>query len=117
MKQKHPTLTLTVLLLLALLAAGYFAYRSMFAPEALKRREVAKWVEIIGGSVELPRGEKPTLATVTNEGRLDDQAFFREAKNGDKILIYPRAAKAYLYRPGTGKLVGMTTDVDIEKDR
>ncbi len=41
----------------------------------------------------------------------------REAKNGDKILIYPRAAKAYLYRPGTGKLVGMTTDVDIEKDR
>ena len=117
MKQKHSIRTLVVLLLLALLAAGYFAYRSMFAPEALKRREVAKWVEIIGGSVELPRGESPTLATVTNEEKLDGQAFFREAKNGDKILIYPRAAKAYLYRPGTGKLVGMTTNVDIEKDR
>jgi len=114
MKQKHSIRTLVALLLLALLAAGYFAYRSMFAPEALKRREVAKWVEIIGTSVELPRSERPTLATVTNEGKLNDQAFFREAKNGDKILIYPGASKAFLYRPSTGKIIDMTTDVDIE---
>lgn len=117
MRPKHPTIILSVSLLVALLVAAYFAYRSFFTPEALRRREVAKWVEIIGGSVELPRGETPTLATVTNRDRLGGQAFFREAENGDRMLIYPNAKKAFLYRPSTGKIIDMTTDVDIERTR
>jgi hypothetical protein len=114
--RKKNTLIFSGLFLLILTAAGYFAYRAYFTPEALKRREVAKWVEIIGSSVELPRGETPTLATVTNQGKLSEQAFFREAENGDKMLIYTGASKAYLFRPSTGKIIGMTTSVDIEKE-
>ena len=118
MKQKHPTLILlAVSLLLALLAAGYFAYGAYFAPEALKRREVARWVERIGASVELPRGEAPTVATVTNRSKLEGQEFFRDAEEGDVVLVYPHSGRAYLYRPSTDKLIGMTTDVDIEMIR
>ena len=114
MKQRYSIITLVVLLLLAFLVAGYFAYRAFLTPEALKRREVAKWVERIGVSVELPISETPTLANVTNRSRLGEQEFFRDAKNGDMVLIYPRSSRAYLYRPSTEKLVGMTIDIDID---
>lgn len=114
MKLKHPVLILLVLFLFALSAAGYFAYQSFFTPEALKRREVAKWVEIIGKNAELSRGEKPTLATITNKEKLGDQKFFQKAENGDKILIYPISKQAFLYRPSTGKLIEISSDVNIE---
>lgn len=101
-------------LLLAVLAAAYFAYQYAFTPEALKRREIQKWTAIIGEHTALPQGEKPTLATVTNKDKLDDQTFFRQSQNGDKILIYPRSGKAILYRPSSGKIMDMTT-ITIEK--
>lgn len=116
MKQKYLKAIFIALFALALLMAGFFAYRAYFTPEALKRREVAKWVQIIGASVELPRSESPTLAAVTNRNKLDGQAFFKDAEQGDIVLIYPQSGRAYLYRPGTGMLIGMTTDVDIEKN-
>ena len=117
MKQRYSTVSLVALLLLAFLVAGYFAYHAFLTPEALKRREVAKWVDRIGVGVELPHGETPTLASVTNRSKLGEQEFFRDAENGDIILIYPRSGRAYLYRPATEKLIGMTMDIDIDMTR
>lgn len=106
-----------ILFFLALVVSGYFAYRAYFTPEALSRREVEKWIDIIGSWVELPRDERPTLATVTNRSRIDDQPFLEGAENGDKILLYPRAGEAVLFRPSTGRVLGITTDVNIEMNR
>ena len=105
---------LSGLLLLAVLAAAYFAYQYAFTPEALKRREIEKWTNIVGKSVTLPQGEMPTIATVTNKNKLYDQAFFHQSQNGDKLLIYPQSGKTILYRPSSGKILDMTT-VNIEK--
>lgn len=55
--------------------------------------------------VVLPEGEDPTVATVTDIDKLKDQAFFIKAKNGDKVLIYTRAKKAYLYDPQINKIL------------
>lgn len=107
---------IVVLFGLSVFAAGYFAYHSFFTPEALKRREVKKWAEIIGKNTELPHGETPTLATVTNKEKLGDQKFFQKAENGDKILIYPLAKQAYLFRPSLGKIIEVTTNVSIERE-
>jgi hypothetical protein len=105
-----------LVVLLSLSLAGYFAYRVSFAPEALQRREIEKWVGIVGAAVELPEDEVPTVATVMNLEKLREQPFFVNAERGDKVLIYPRAGRAILYRPSTGKVIAMTTDVVIEKE-
>lgn len=101
--------------ILLLFVIGFLAYFAYFAPEAVSRREVSKWVHIIGALVVLPTGETPTLATVTNKDKLDDQAFFQQTENGDRMLIYPRAGRAFLYRPSMEKVVGMT-EVSIEQE-
>lgn len=59
----------------------------------------------IGNLIELPAGEDPTIATVTDKTKLSDQAFFAPAENGDVVLIYADAKKAYLYRPSTNKIL------------
>ena len=54
--------------------------------------------------MELPQ-EVPTVATVSDVSKLKNQAFFANAKNGDKVLIYQNAKKAILYRPSSNKIV------------
>jgi hypothetical protein len=61
----------------------------------------------IGKLTPLPTGETPTIATVTDITKLKDQPFFANAVNGDKVLIYTQAKKAYLYRPSTNKLINI----------
>lgn len=97
------------------LLGGYFWYRYEHRPERTKQKEVEKWVSIIGEKVLLPAGEEPTLAAVTNKDRFDDQAFFRDAENGDIMLLYSNVRRAYLYRPSSGKIIGMA-DLNIEKE-
>ncbi len=111
--RRHTLSVMVVLLILSLSAAGYFAYRANHAVLSTEE-EIAGLVKTIGKTVDLPENEIPTLATVTNKDKLDDQPFFRRVQNGDKILIYPRAGRAVLYRPNIKKVLDMTT-VDIEK--
>ncbi len=64
-------------------------------------------VKQVGKLVILPSGETPTLATVTDVGKLKGQPFFANAANGDKVLVYSKAGKAILYRPSVNKIVEM----------
>jgi hypothetical protein len=71
--------------------------------------EVDVLVEEIGSIIALPTGEVPTIATVSDKTKLSDQAFFRKAENGDKVLIYANAKRAILYRPSMKKIIDVTT--------
>ncbi len=64
-----------------------------------------KLVLEVGKLIELPIGEDPTVATVTDITKLKDQPFFAKAKNGDKVLIYTNARKAILYDPQAKKVI------------
>ena len=66
-------------------------------------------VEKVGELLELPEEEVPTVATVADVTKLQDQVFFKNAQNGDKVLVYTKANKAVLYRPATGKIIEVTT--------
>lgn len=68
-------------------------------------QEAQVLVETVGKIYELPTGEVPTIATVSDVNKLSQQEFFKSAQNGDKVLIYTKAKKAILYRPATNKIV------------
>lgn len=67
--------------------------------------ETTQLIARVASLVSLPEGETPTIATVTDVEKLKSQAFFAKAENGDKVLIFSKARKAYLYRPTTNKIV------------
>jgi len=77
-------------------------------PDVAIEKEIKSLTETIGKFMELPADEQPTLATVTDRAKLKGQEFFAKAENGDKLLVYPKAGKAILYRPSTGKIIEAT---------
>lgn len=110
---KRFLIPITVVIVIA--AAGspsyYFYNQYQRSQELLKnpteaaREEVRALVAKVGQLLELPQGEEPTVATVSDKEKLKDQAFFARAENGDKVLIYTNAKKAILYRPSTNKVI------------
>lgn len=89
-------------------AAAYFyhEYRTVSSGGA-GQNELETVTERLSKIADLPTGETPTLATVTDKTKLSEQSFFARAENGDKVLLYQAARQAFLYRPSTGKLVNV----------
>lgn len=78
----------------------------LLADPAIEAREELRIIlDKVGRLVVLPEGEDPILATVTDKDALAGQEFFARAENGDKVLIYPKAKKIYLYDPEGDKLL------------
>lgn len=97
-----------VILLLIGMSDSYFEYRKSLAMQnstETNKKEVAGLVAKVGALIELPKGEEPTAATVSDPSKLAGQVFFANAQLGDKVLIYMQAKKAILYRPGTNKII------------
>ena len=65
-------------------------------------------VKKVNKLIYLPQEETPTVATVTDAaGLAKTQVFYKEANNGDKVLIYFKAQKAYIYNPTKNILVNV----------
>ena len=97
------------LILAAAIAGGYYYYSSyqklLKNPDIITKQEVDWLQEKVGKLMQLPSDEVPSTATVLDKDKLKDQAFFANAENGDKILIYTKAKKAILYRPSNDKVI------------
>lgn len=70
-----------------------------------KINDQAALISQIGKLIVLPSGEQPTIATVSDVGKLKGQQFFAHARNGDKVLIYSKAQEAILFDPVADKIV------------
>lgn len=99
------------LIVVGLVGGSFFYYKAQqdqANPENQQKavqEEIKKIVAEVGKLIELPTGEDPTVATVTDITKLQDQPFFAKAKNGDKVLIYTNAKKAILYDPKEKKVL------------
>lgn len=92
----------TIALLTGASAFFYIQYRR----EILKNPsyEVSQVIQELQQIMELPEGV-PTLATVTEKEKLQQEGFFKHAQNGDKVLIYLEQGRAILYRPSSKKII------------
>jgi uncharacterized membrane protein len=116
-KQIIMWLVVAILLIVAFGTAAYYVNRYHESQAQVKKlssnptvtaqQEQQNLVNKIGTLTVLPKGEVPTVATVTDVTKLKDQPFFTNAQNGDKVLIYTQAKEAYLYRPSTNKLINI----------
>lgn len=73
----------------------------------LNTAAVKALIDEVGDKMELPQNETPTIATVTDVTKLADQPFFRNAKNGDKVMIFGSTKEAILYRPSIHKIIAV----------
>ncbi len=120
--QDHPShLPLITLLVLLILSLGAFVWAFInyknaqktiarlsdpAAQQAVAEEEVQKYIEKIGKLMVLSSEEKPLLATVQDaDGLKKEQAFFKDAQNGDIVLIYQD--KAILYSETQDKIVNV----------
>lgn len=103
------------LVIIALVAlSGFMVYKYVHSqndvkrlsnPQESAREEVRQLTAKVGRLVEIPPNETPTIATVDDVAKLKDQAFYAKAQNGDKVLIFNQAKRAFLYRPSTDKVI------------
>jgi len=74
------------------------------AQEAAKE-ETARLIDQVRKLISVPEDETPTVATVSDSEKLRSNAFFANAQNGDKVLIYSTSKKAIIFRPGENKII------------
>ena len=107
-KNKGLVVTLTVLVLLLVSALGYTGYllyesKNMSAEEAAKvagayqEKELEVIIAKVGKHLLLPEDKEAELGTVLNIEELKNEypEFYKNAKNGDKLLFYPDRAILY----------------------
>lgn len=100
-------------LLVAAVAAGVVYFIAQKRPSLIGlpknglevQAETDALIAEVGKLYALPTDEKPTVATITDVDKLKDQPLFKNAKNGDKVLIYTTANKAILYRPSEKRII------------
>lgn len=79
--------------------------RELKSDPQLKAKEEAKVLaQKLSALVVVPEGEDPVVATVTDKDKLKDQPVFANAENGDKLIIYAAAKKAFLYDEKNNKV-------------
>ena len=75
-------------------------------PQIAAQKQTQALIAQVGHLIDLPKGETPTVANVSDAVAAKKQsAFFNNAQNGDKVLMYVKAGEAILYRPSTDKII------------
>jgi len=119
------SLGLGITLLIIILALGgcgfyfYTQYRQSQAeinllknnPSEVTKIETQKLLAVVGKLIILPDNETPVDITVTDVEKLKGQALFANAQNGDHMLVYSLAKKAFLYRPSQKILVDVFNNI------
>jgi hypothetical protein len=77
-------------------------------PTEAAKEEQKQVLDKVAKLTELPSGESPTIATISDREKLAGQPFFANAINGDKVIFYPTSKRAIIYRPSTNKIIDMS---------
>jgi hypothetical protein len=110
LKNKNGLLFLGVTIAIVIgIIPSFFFYQSKTKSDTAGSNAVAPEsndiIKKVGAFMELPKDEDPTIATVTDLEKLRGQPFFANAKKGDVVLIYDKAARIILFDPVANKII------------
>lgn len=111
-KNSKKSLFLGIVFLLMILGTLYFYNESKNLeknPNKVNEEKVLKTVRRVEKLIDLPTGEFPTLAKISDTKELANNPFFEKAKVGDEVLFYPGSGKIYLYDPVANMIVDVAT--------
>ena len=106
-------ITVIVLLLFVVLGGAYMLFFKSSGyvitepgkDGQLTEKQIIQLTQKVGELIILPE-ETPLVATVEDAAQLRaEQAFYNDVQNGDKLLIFPQAAKAIIYNEASHKIV------------
>ena len=103
-----PSKVLVFLILISIVVALVFYNQVRVLSQDPNKAALAKITALaakVNLIIDLPTGETPVLATVTDLAPLAGNAFFTNAKIGDDVLLYPIAKEAFLYDPNANIIV------------
>ncbi len=113
-KAVHLGKLLSFILLIGVVVLGYLYFNtkkeltklsSMEGQQAVAQQEVKEVTDKLSKLTILP-DEEPVVATILDVQLLATQsAFYQNAENGDKLVVYPQAQKAYIYSPSKNVIV------------
>lgn len=101
---------IALLLVSGIVGGGFFAYQQRYAAAGNSQEATGDLNDVtyVTGRVSrhmvLPSDEVPALLTVTDNAKLTS-SFLKQAKNGDKVLVYQTNKKAILYRPDVDRII------------
>lgn len=113
--KKTETVTINivvVLVVLILIGTAYYFFSQykktqllLNNPTMAAKEEVKKITDAVSKLMVLPTKEEPIVVTVLDKKKLKDQDFFKNAENGDKVIVYSVSKQAILYRPSINKII------------
>ncbi|MCL2451292.1 hypothetical protein FWD20_00170 [Candidatus Saccharibacteria bacterium] len=112
-RNKKGRFVVGVIMAVVIVALGVFAWFQFKEIKQLRdpsyaaeqaTTDAAKLKDKVAKLIELP-DETATVATVTDAEKLKGQDFFKNTENGDKVLIFPAAKKAVIYRESDNKVI------------
>lgn len=116
MQVKRDKKTMVAFVALAILVVALLGVAGVFAkkyydlrqnPNQAQAAERKELVSEVSKLYALPKDEQPIVGEVQDVSKLKEQPFFKNAKNGDKILIYKEARLAIVYRADQNKLINV----------
>ncbi len=108
MKNKK-ILSLLIIIVIALLVfAIYNKFSAPATPEGqLSDKEIKTLVAKVSKLINVPE-ETPVIATIIKADQLIvEQKFYMGSKDGDYLMVFPKAQKAIIYRQGENKLINV----------
>ena len=91
-------------------ALGLFSYNYYIVIKSNKEKVInqSDLISKVSKLVILPTGEDPAVATINDAASLiKEQVFYKNAINGDIVLVYQKAAKAIVYSPSRNIIVNV----------
>ncbi len=97
-----------IVIVVPLSSAFYFHWFNIgLSKQEIQQRQIASVVSSIGKLMIVPKGT-PVLATVKDVSKLKkQQTFFRNAQNGDNLVIFPQSGRAVIYSPSRNLIVNV----------
>ncbi len=75
--------------------------------QELNKTQVQQLLSKMRTHILLPKDEDPVVATISDIKLLQSNPFYADAKNGDNVVVYAKAKKAFIYSPDKDVIINV----------